>query len=210
MSVPNRVLAALPALALFMLAPAGARGQATTLNFILTGTYQEQNSFSGEDTIMSTKTGRWTDTQLLTLLSHSLGISLPKGSYLAQSNGLVEIIIDKGLGTTNLSNYRSFNMSGSQVSSGSVSVDTGKENTASLIYATASFNDQKGNAFNVNGLLRETVALTAKDASGNQTESVTFSGNVAGYGTIVDNHGITNAAVFSGSITGAGKGLPGS
>jgi hypothetical protein len=209
--VPTSPVAAFMAAVLILLTPDQSRAQATTLDFTLTATYQQPNrtSSSGVDTISSTKTVKWKPDTILTLLTNSLGISLTKDSYLAQDNNTVEIIIDNGLDDTNVSSLVSFNTSGTQVGSGTVNGNTAAQSSASVIYATATFNDNNGNTFNVSGLLHETVTLTARDSSGNQTETISFSGSVTGYGTVVDSDKISQPAVFSGVVSGAGKGPSG-
>lgn len=206
------ILAAVCAAVCAALAPAPAFAQATTLNFALTATYQLPNrtNASGDITVSLTASVKWTPEHVLSLLTNSLGLTLPKGSYLAQDNGAVEIIIDNGLDSTNVGSVLTFDTTGTEVVSGSANTTTGKQNQSYIIYAAATFDDGNGNTFNVDGLLRETVTLGAQNGSGNQTQSISFFGNVAGYGTVVDKNSNTNAAVFSGTISGAGKGVAGS
>jgi len=208
-------MAAFLAAAWLLLAPAQTMAQATSLNFTLTATYQQpdRTTSGGRVTISSTASVKWTPAHILTLLTNSLGVTLPKGSYLAQDNGTAEIIIDNGLDTTNVSSIITFDLggtNGAQVVSGSTDIATGKQSLSYLVYTTASFDDGNGNSFNVGGLLRETVTLSGRNNSGNQTESISFTGNVTGYGTVVDKNSNTNNAIFSGAISGSGKGIAGS
>jgi hypothetical protein len=98
------------------------------------------------------------------------------------------------------------NTSGAAVVSGTTNSATGKQNGSGMVYTVVTFNDGKGNTFAVVGLIKETISLTAKNANGDQTETGSFSGNVAGYGTVVDSQGNKDTAVFSGTISGSGKG----
>jgi hypothetical protein len=184
----------------------------TTLSIALTATYQLPDKTSGGGgsiTTSTTKAGSLTSKSILKLIETSLGTSFPNGTYLAQDGGIVEAL-DKAGYCTNLSVYMTINTSGAAVVSGSTNSVMGKQNSSGAGYTIIRFNDGKGNAFAVDGLVRETISTTAKNAKGDQTETVMFSGTVDGYGTVVDGQGNTDAAVFSGTIAGSGKGTPGS
>jgi hypothetical protein len=198
--------------AAFILGTGRTQAQPTTLNFNLTATYQlpDTNNAAGNLTISATKSVRWTSATLVSLLTNGLGASYPKGSYLAQDNGSVEVIMDKAGDSTNVDQFVTFNTGGTQVNAGTANSTTSQQSTVSLIYVTASFNDNAGNAFTVDGILRQTISISAVDANGNQNESISFSGNVAGSGSVVDKNGNTDAAIFTGVISGAGKGPVGS
>jgi hypothetical protein len=184
----------------------------TTLSIALTATYQlpdKTSGVGGSITTSTTKAGSLTSKSILKLIETSLGTSFPNETYLAQDGGIVEAL-DKAGYCTNLSAYITINTSGAAVVSGSTNSVTGKQNSSGAGYTIITFNDGKGNAFTVDGLVRETISTTAKNAKGDQTETVMFSGTVDGYGTVVDGQGNTDAAVFSGTIAGSGKGTGGS
>jgi hypothetical protein len=185
----------------------------TTLSIALTATIQLPNKTSGADgdiTTSTTKSVRFTSASILKLIATSLGTSVPSGSYLAQVGGSVEAL-NKAGESTNLSSYITINnTSGAAVVSGTANSATGKQNGSGTVYTVIKFNDGIGNAFTVDGLIRETISLTAKNANGDQTETGLFSGTVVGYGTVVDGQGNTDTAVFSGTIAGSGKGPAGS
>ena len=78
-------------------------------------------------------------------------------------------------------------------------------------YCNITYDDGAGNSFNVSGLVKMTVALAKQDAALDpQTATVSFSGTVSGFGTVLDSKGNTDNAVFTGTISGSGKGPQGS
>jgi hypothetical protein len=189
-----------------------AQAQPTTLDFTLTGAYQLPNTVnSGDITTSTTKTVRWTSATLVGFLTNALGNTLPKGSYLSQDSGNVSITVDKAGDTTNVSAFVTFDTAGTQVFTGSANSTTGQQSSIYTIYAAATFEDGNGNSFQVDGLIRETVLISAQaKTTGAQTETITFSGSVAGTGTVLDDDGNADTAVFSGTISGSGKGPQGS
>ncbi len=202
--------AGLPSVAI----PAGATVRtATTLSITLTATYQLPDKTSGAHgniTTGVTNAVSFTSKSILKLLATSLGSPFPSGACLAQEGGSVEATNKAGYGT-NLSAYITINnTSSAAVVSGSTDSATGKQNGSGMVYTVIKFNDGNGNAFTVDGLIKETISMTAWNAKGDQTETGSFSGDVAGYGTLVDSKGNKVTAVFSGTISGCGKGPAGS
>jgi hypothetical protein len=73
------------------------------------------------------------------------------------------------------------------------------------------FDDGNGNAFTVDGLIKSTQSLPAPTASQTANgitpnETISFSGSVNGYGTVVGSDGNSDSAVFTGSVSGGGSG----
>ena len=73
------------------------------------------------------------------------------------------------------------------------------------------FDDGKGNSFTVDGLFKVSISQPAPTASQTANsitpnETISFSGSVVGFGTVVDSSGNTDDAVFSGSVSGGGSG----
>jgi hypothetical protein len=197
---------------LLALAPARVQAQPTTLNFTLTATYQQPDTMNtaGTTTTSTTKSVKWTPSSILALLTNSEGAAFPKGAYLAQDSGTIEVLGSGGY-STNVDSIVTFDTAGTEVYTGSVNSTTSQQSDVYTIYVTATFNDGNGNTFSVDGLLRETVSSAAQDANGDpQTETISFSGTVAGYGSVLDKNGNIDTAVFSGSISGSGKGPQGS
>jgi hypothetical protein len=180
----------------------------TALNIALTATYQLPDKMSGAGgniTTGNTKAVSVTSKSILKLIATSLNTNFPTGTYLAEDNGIVEAVTQQGQ-TTNLSFYITINNASSgTVVSGTVNSVTHQQNGSSLVYTIITFNDGHGNAFTVDGLIKETINLTAQNANDAQTETASFSGNVAGYGTLVDSQGNKDKVVFSGTISGSGK-----
>jgi hypothetical protein len=108
---------------------------------------------------------------------------------------------------TNLSAYITIdNPSGASVVWGATNSATDTQNGSGEVFTIVRFADGNGNAFILYGLTKETIILAAENASGDQTETGSFSGDVVGYGTLVDGEGNTDTAVFSGTISGSGQG----
>jgi hypothetical protein len=190
-----------------------AKAQPTTLNITLTATYQLPNVTSGPTgniTTSITKAAKITSDTLLRLIEIDTGESFVKGSYLAQDGGNVEVLDQSGNSTDVSSYFTINNTSGALVGSGVSNSDTGKTSGGGLIYTIVAFDDGNGNAFTVDGLIRETVSETGMNSNGVQIETGSYSGAVVGYGTVVDAQGNTDTAVFSGTFSGSGKGPAGS
>lgn len=189
------------------------QAQPTTLSITLTATYQTPDKLSGPEnsiTTSTTKTVKITSPALLKLIAEETDSPFPNGSYLAQDAGNVEAL-DRAGYSTDLSPYFSINNSSATiVGSGTSNVGTGKTTVDGFIYTIIYFDDGNGNNFTVDGLIKGMVSQSATDANGNQIEISSFSGSVSGYGSVLDAQGNTDAAVFSGTFSGSGKGLVGS
>jgi hypothetical protein len=180
----------------------------TTLNVNLTATYQLPNTTNSTGIIVTSVTSSTTLTSasILRLIERSAGTDFPSGSHLAQDGGTAEVINNAGV-ITNLSSYLVINdTSAPGLVSGITRTDTAKQSGSGLVYTVMSFNDGSGNAFTLDGLVRETISVSARSVGGEQIESGVFSGSVVGYGTIVDSLGRIANAVFSGTISGTGNG----
>jgi hypothetical protein len=190
----------------------GVAHSTTTLNIALTATLQLPGKTSGVNNSITTSTttsATFNSASILKLIATSSGTPFSSGSYLAQNGGNVEAL-NKAGETRSLSAYFTIsNSTASMVFSGTANSLTGQESASGKVYTIFQFNDGKGNAFTVDGLMSETVSLTAENAEGIQTETAEFSGSVVGYGTVVDTQGNTDAAVFLGAISGSGKGPAG-
>jgi hypothetical protein len=196
------------AIGVLTLTPARIHALPLPLDITLTATRQEPatTNLAGTIATSTTKLVPFTSAGILKLIETSLGSPFPSGTYLAQDHGIAEAL-NKAGETTDLSSFISINnTNGTSVGSGSVNLDTGKTTALGAIYVVFKFNDGNGNTFAVDGVIKEVISLTAKDANGDQTETGSFSGTVAGYGTVADSHGNIAQAVFSGTVSGSGKG----
>jgi hypothetical protein len=201
--------AGLPAFMLNPPTPPALVQTTTSLNLVLTATYQLPALTNGNLVTSVTKSAQFTSASILKLIETSGGTNFQSGTYLAQEGGTVEAL-NHSSEVANLSFFIVIsNNSSAAVVSGMTNIETGKQNGSGLVYTVVRFNDGKGNTFAVDGIMRQTVSVSAKSASGSQTESGVISTVVAGYGTVVDSEGRIDAAVFSGTISGSGKGPAG-
>jgi hypothetical protein len=191
------------------------QAQPKPLILSLTAVYQLPEVARGSDqniTISSTKQVKFTSDFLLDLIAANENFS-PKG-YILIYDPIADIV-----GTTNTttgdfeadSSLLSIDTSGIQVYSGSANSDTGRQSETYTTYVTVTFDDDNGNSFTVAGLVKSSQsvpALTAAQANQGITpnETISFSGNLSGYGTAIGSDGNSDTAVFSGSISGGGSG----
>jgi hypothetical protein len=182
---------------------------ATTLSIALTATIQLPDKTKRGDTNITTSATKevsFTSKDILKVLATSLGSPFPSGVHLARVGGSVEALNRTGY-RTNLSAYITIdNPSGASVVWGATNSATDTQNGSGEVFTIVRFADGNGNAFILYGLTKETIILAAENASGDQTETGSFSGDVVGYGTLVDGEGNTDTAVFSGTISGSGQG----
>jgi hypothetical protein len=223
--IRTRVIAALLAMGLLTLAPVRTRAQTTTLSFALTATYQnpspkQTTTDNGDVTTTSTLTAKLTSSTLQGLISTNLGISLTGYELIWDQNADVLGETNKAGDFHDASSIITINTdasgSGELVTSGtSDTIDQISQSLSTTSDWNVTFDDGKGNSFNVSGLVKLTAGLAAPTKSQGtnglpQTETINFSGSVAGFGTVVDKQGNTDAAVFSGTVSGTGKGPAGS
>jgi hypothetical protein len=172
------------------------------LNVALTATYQLEDTTSGNIAKLNTKSVRLTSQTLLSLVATNLGTNFPAGTALAVANDNV-VALDKQGNQTDLSSFFT-TTNQTSVARGQANTQTGAGNAASTVYFTIHFDDGNGNSFTMDGLLKGTSTLSTPDAYNNQKESLSVSGTLVGYGSVNGND-----AVFSGTISGSGKGASG-
>jgi hypothetical protein len=202
-------------LGLLTLAPAQIQAQPKALTVSLTATYQKPDVISGADqniTTSSTKSVKFTSASILNLISNNLGMSL-KGYTLIYDPFANDIgATNKTTGDfQDASSIFSIDTSGTQVYSGSANSDTGKQSETYTIYMVITFDDGNGNAFTVDGLIKETFSLPAPTAAQvnngvTPNATISFSGTVNGYGTVFGSDQNADTAVFTGSVSGGGSG----
>jgi len=205
--------------ALLSLAPAPLQAQVEAkVSFALTATYQMPDVVGGPAqniTKSTTKTLKLTSASLVNLLS------LPSKTYFILDIGGGSSLTMGGVSSvdptgniTDESSYVTIDP-GDMVYTGSANSDTGTAGETYTVYMTVTIDDGKGNAGSVSGLVKVTDSLaaltTAQSNNGaSATESVSFSGSLVGSGTVVDNKGNTDTAVFTGTVSGSGRGSTGS
>ena len=211
-----RIYAMFLAAGLLALAPSRAQAQAKPFTITLTATYQAAapNPTGPNQNIQAsvTKSVKFTSASILTLIAANQGYN-PHGYAL-----IFDPIADQ-LGATNkatddfqdASSIFNIDTSGTSVSSGSSNGDTGANKQSMTTYAVMTFDDGKGNSFTVDGLFKVSISQPAPTASQTANsitpnETISFSGSVIGFGTVVDSGGNTDDAVFSGSVSGGGSG----
>lgn len=214
--IQTSMIATSLALGLLTLAPARLQAQPKALTVSLTATYQAPDVTSGADqniTKSSTKSVKFTSASILNLIAANLGMTTVKGYTLIYDP------IANAIGATNkatgdfqdASSIFSINAPGTQVYSGSANSDTGQQSETYTTYVVITFDDGKGNAFTVDGLIKSTQSIPAPTAAQTANgvtpnETISFSGSVNGFGTVVDSSGNTDTAVFTGSVSGGGSG----
>jgi hypothetical protein len=210
---------------LFWLAAGRVQAQPVTLSIALAATYQNANpktSSNPDITLSSTSSEKFTTA---TIISAAIASSGTGGS----SKGWSLIWDPSGneLGATNRADGGEFDdastlldistdASGNSVTSGSSDpTDPIAQSLTTTSVWNITYDDGNGNTFDVSGLVKMTTSLnslsTSQQNNGNsQTETISFSGSVSGWGTVLDKQGNTDNAVFTGSISGSGKGAQGS
>ena len=197
------------------MAPAQIQAQPKALSIALTATYQapDTQNTAGTITTSATKSVKFTSASILNLIATNLSMATVKGY------SLIYDPIANDIGATNkttgdfqdASSICSIDTSGTQVHSGSANSDTGKQSETYTGYVVITFDDGNGNAFTVDGLIKSTQSLPAPTASQTANgitpnETISFSGSVNGYGTVVGSDGNSDSAVFTGSVSGGGSG----
>jgi hypothetical protein len=215
-SIRTRIIATALAVGLLTMAPARVQAQAMKVIVTLTATYQDPNpkqppASNPNITPSDTKSGKITSVNMLSLLSASAG-PFPSGSYLSYdlTSGAIGALDSKG-DFEDLSTAITItpDASGNGLltsSSNEDPTDAIAQTITDIGDAQFTFTDGNGNSFTVSGILKATSSLAKGDAAGDpQTETISFSGSVAGYGTYLGNN-----AVFTGTVSCSGKGAAGS
>lgn len=211
-----RVYAILLTVALFTFATTRAHAQAKPLVISLTATYQAPAPApTGADQSIQasvTKSVKFTSSSILALVATNVG-------FKASGYTLIYDPIANDVGATNkvtgdfedASSLFTIDNSGTAVQTGSDNSDTGADKQSITQYSVLTFDDGNGNSFTVDGLIKITqnqpaTPSTGTNAGNTPNETITFSGSVTGFGTVVDSSGNTDNAVFSGSVSGGGSG----
>ena len=170
------------------------------INIALTATYQlDSGDPVGNVSKFNTKSVRVTSQTLLSLVATNLETTFPAGTSLAVVGDSI-VALDKEGNQTDLSSFFT-TTDQTSVAKGQENTETGASSATSTAYISLHFDDGNGNSFTIDGLIKGTSSLTAMDSNGNQKKSTTASGTLAGYGTV-----FYNDAVFSGTVSGSGKG----
>lgn len=204
--VSKVLLGNLMAAAAFCVVPASLQAQPLSnvtvpLKFSLTATVQQPDVVSGANQQVvkhTTKTVKWTTSNLLSLMATSLGTTFPSDSTLILANGapLVQSGETNETDVSSILNVDTTN--GGQVVTGTDNAQTGTSNDMYNTYVTITFSDGNGNAFTLTGLARISTVTGSGKATSKQTVTLTMTG-AAGYGTVGG-----NSAVFTGSLTAKG------
>jgi hypothetical protein len=221
-SIQTSMIATSLALGLLTLAPARIHAQPVKVLIALTVTYQDPNpkqppASNPNIAPSDTKTAKLTSANILRLLAGSAG-PFPSGSYLTYDS-ITGAIGAMDTGNSNdfedLSSYISVtpDASGNGPLTSSSNEDQSDPIAWSIVQtadAVITFDDGSGNSFTISGVVKSTDSLakltTAQSNAGDaQTETVSFSGSVSGWGTYLG-----NKAVFTGTVSGSGKGPAGS
>ncbi|SPE50925.1 exported hypothetical protein [Verrucomicrobia bacterium] len=186
---------------------ASAQGFPVKLTFTITSTVQALDNVGSPVEKATTTTVKWTAPAILALIAASQGTTFPSGSYLAEMSDTGDVVVMAKDNQTVLLDATQAGLFSSTttgaVQSGQSDSATGMENYTQTYYNTISFDDGNGNTFSGGEVGKETLSATAMNASGEQTVSVSFSATMVGSGTVGSG---ASTAVFSGTISGKGKG----
>jgi hypothetical protein len=180
--------------------------------FALTATVQ--NPASGPDSKgnwkATTTTVKLTTANVLTLVTSARETTYPKGAYMAVM-GVTVVVLDKTGANQldDLSDLFTVTYGDKVVMSGTQNEHTGAQNGTKNGQVLIQFDDGNGTSFSITGIIKASVTETvAKDGSIKETSSYTIS--VAGDGTAPNpkDSGKSDPAVWTGTISGSGKGTP--
>ena len=137
-----------------------------TLNISVTGTVQGADDGGTPIDRIKTSTIRISTKQVLNLLaSGAYAGGFPIGTRLSLSGGSVSVV-DKS-GNNLLPDVATINVA-TEVKNGQANPNTGALSHILSLALTFNFDDGNGNTFNLTGLAKGLVSLSAMDASGNQ------------------------------------------
>jgi hypothetical protein len=173
---------------------AAAQDAPVSLDIALTATVQRDlDWFPGYWSSGHTASIRWTTRDVFSLTAAALGVTFPRGSYLALYGEDVVVVSKNWNIITNLSSLFTFSTTSNYVLNGTL------DKATSCALVSIKFDDHKGNSFVLYGQNKRTFSMHSPISQTSAVAfSLTFSG--AGNGTVAG-----NTAVFSGGISGAGR-----